>query len=185
MENGSIAGTAKYPEFILESKRLASFTDWPISLNQNPHHLSDAGFFYSGRGDRVICFSCGGHLSQWEVDDDVWEEHGFYFGQCKYMQLYKGSNFHDEMIERKARARLGTQNVYTSEKHQEISKIGEGEHDLIEKSNRCQICCANEYNTVFIPCGHVYACTKCASSLHQCPLCRKRIENVLRVFLPE
>lgn len=181
IHDGSIAGTAEYPEFVLESKRLESFSHWPISLKQKPEQLSDAGFFYTGRGDRVICFSCGGGLGQWGENDDVWEEHGLHYGECKYMQLCKGLNFHAEMIEREASAQLEAMHIHIPEKDE--TKL-ECDRDNL-KSNECQICCVNKYNTTFIPCGHVCACTKCASSLLQCPLCRKRIENVLRIFLPE
>ena len=43
----------------MEQSRLNTFVDWPISLQQKPAELAAAGFFYSGRGDKVYCFSCG------------------------------------------------------------------------------------------------------------------------------
>lgn len=61
----------EYPEFAIESVRLRSFTDWPKALNQKPGELSEAGFFYTNRGDRVICFSCGGGLRDWNRGDVV------------------------------------------------------------------------------------------------------------------
>lgn len=48
----------------------------------------------------------------------------------------------------------------------------------------CKICFLNEYNTVFIPCGHILACAKCAATQKDCPLCRKKFKSIHRIFLP-
>lgn len=48
----------------------------------------------------------------------------------------------------------------------------------------CKICFVNEYNTVFLPCGHILACAKCAATQKDCPLCRKRFKSIHRIFLP-
>lgn len=46
----------------------------------------------------------------------------------------------------------------------------------------CVICLEQEYNSVFVPCGHMCCCTACSSHLANCPLCRRRIEQVVRTF---
>ncbi|XP_050238856.1 E3 ubiquitin-protein ligase SP1 isoform X2 [Mercurialis annua] len=46
----------------------------------------------------------------------------------------------------------------------------------------CVICLEHEYNAVFIPCGHMCCCTTCSSHLSNCPLCRRRIEQVVKTF---
>ncbi|KAJ0979661.1 hypothetical protein J5N97_015135 [Dioscorea zingiberensis] len=46
----------------------------------------------------------------------------------------------------------------------------------------CVICLVQEYNAVFVPCGHMCCCTTCSSQLTSCPLCRRRIEQVVRTF---
>ncbi|KAE9463903.1 hypothetical protein C3L33_04081, partial [Rhododendron williamsianum] len=48
--------------------------------------------------------------------------------------------------------------------------------------NLCVICLEQEYNSVFVPCGHMCCCTLCSSHLTNCPLCRGRIEQVVRTF---
>ncbi|KAG5567616.1 hypothetical protein RHGRI_002978 [Rhododendron griersonianum] len=48
--------------------------------------------------------------------------------------------------------------------------------------NLCVICLEQEYNSVFVPCGHMCCCTSCSSHLTNCPLCRGRIEQVVRTF---
>lgn len=46
----------------------------------------------------------------------------------------------------------------------------------------CVICLEQEYNAVFVPCGHMCCCTACSSHLTNCPLCRKRIEQAVKTF---
>ncbi|KAH6772731.1 E3 Ubiquitin ligase family protein [Perilla frutescens var. frutescens] len=46
----------------------------------------------------------------------------------------------------------------------------------------CVICLEQEYNSVFVPCGHMCCCLACSSHLTNCPLCRRRIEQVVRTF---
>eukprot|EP00811_Abedinium_folium_P000877 NODE_10805_length_1328_cov_4.639467.p3 GENE.NODE_10805_length_1328_cov_4.639467~~NODE_10805_length_1328_cov_4.639467.p3 ORF type:complete len:188 (+),score=57.06 NODE_10805_length_1328_cov_4.639467:562-1125(+) len=48
----------------------------------------------------------------------------------------------------------------------------------------CIICMDALVNTVFVPCGHMAACSACAARLHRkpCPVCRKKIKLQQRVF---
>lgn len=46
----------------------------------------------------------------------------------------------------------------------------------------CVICLEQEYNSVFVPCGHMCCCTTCSSHLTNCPLCRRRIEQSVKTF---
>ncbi|KAH0465667.1 hypothetical protein IEQ34_005770 [Dendrobium chrysotoxum] len=46
----------------------------------------------------------------------------------------------------------------------------------------CVICLEQEYNAVFVPCGHMCCCTNCSSHLTNCPLCRRRIEQAVKTF---
>lgn len=52
----------------------------------------------------------------------------------------------------------------------------------ISDDKLCKICYVGEYNTTFLPCGHVVACDKCASSVTKCPMCRKPFTDVMRVY---
>uniref|UniRef100_A0A803NRB3 RING-type E3 ubiquitin transferase n=2 Tax=Cannabis sativa TaxID=3483 RepID=A0A803NRB3_CANSA len=46
----------------------------------------------------------------------------------------------------------------------------------------CVICLEQDYNAVFVPCGHMCCCTTCSSQLTNCPLCRRRIDQVVKTF---
>ncbi|WCJ21485.1 E3 Ubiquitin ligase family protein [Euphorbia peplus] len=46
----------------------------------------------------------------------------------------------------------------------------------------CVICLEQEYNAVFLTCGHMCCCITCSSHLTTCPLCRRRIDQVVKTF---
>nr|XP_039257537.1 uncharacterized protein LOC120334150 [Styela clava] len=67
-----------------ELDRLASFARWPVGQpNVSPTALARTGFFYLGDMDRTQCFSCGGVLRNWTVEDDALAEHRSHFPNCK------------------------------------------------------------------------------------------------------
>lgn len=82
-----------FPEYVIERARLRSFDEWPKVLKQTPEQLSAAGFFYTQREDRVICFCCGGGIRAWEEHDDPWEQHALHYGKCDYLKLMKGPEY--------------------------------------------------------------------------------------------
>ncbi|OCT58935.1 hypothetical protein XELAEV_18001424mg [Xenopus laevis] len=53
--------------------------------HNNRWHLSQAGFYYVGPGDRVWCFSCGGELENWKYWDDPLTRHRLSFPNCPYV----------------------------------------------------------------------------------------------------
>ena len=53
---------------------------------------------------------------------------------------------------------------------------------------RCGICLTNEANTIFLPCGHLYACYECAKKCKdvyggKCPICKRKIDSLMRIFI--
>uniref|UniRef100_A0A182MJD0 RING-type domain-containing protein n=1 Tax=Anopheles culicifacies TaxID=139723 RepID=A0A182MJD0_9DIPT len=232
MGEHSLMRRPEYPNYAIEADRLKTYEDWPTSLKQKPKQLSDAGFFYTGKSDRVKCFSCGGGLKDWEQDDEPWEQHAIWYSNCHYLQLMKGREFIQKCNELKdaAAANNGTSSSMSSASSQPStsgissasssvmstspasssgfcsptpaadeertlrcsdhysSGSDEGEDDtgnrkVLSDGKICKICFVNEYNTAFMPCGHVVACAKCASSVSKCPLCQQPFINVLRLYL--
>lgn len=47
----------------------------------------------------------------------------------------------------------------------------------------CKICMDKEVGVLFLPCGHVLACTACAPALKDCPMCREPIKATFRCYL--
>ncbi|UYV71724.1 NEURL1B [Cordylochernes scorpioides] len=52
----------------------------------------------------------------------------------------------------------------------------------------CILCCEQEINSIFYDCGHACMCFQCAkeqwSKSNQCPMCRRAIKDVIRIYSP-
>ncbi|XP_048414687.1 E3 ubiquitin-protein ligase LRSAM1 isoform X2 [Stegostoma tigrinum] len=48
--------------------------------------------------------------------------------------------------------------------------------------SECVVCLDCESQMIFLPCGHVCCCQTCAAGLYACPLCRKDIEQKVRMY---
>ena len=79
--------------FAEKPERLDSFEEWPLAMPQKPHSLVDAGFYYTGRGDRVKCFKCGVEVYNWEDGDQPWVEHAKLSLGCSFVRDIKGEEF--------------------------------------------------------------------------------------------
>lgn len=51
------------------------FDTWSLQIQPNKQQLSSAGFYYTGRGDVVQCFSRAIRLRQLKKDDDPIQQH--------------------------------------------------------------------------------------------------------------
>ncbi|CAH0720023.1 unnamed protein product, partial [Brenthis ino] len=165
-----------HSRYASEAARLRSFSDWPRSMKQKPEELAEAGFFYTGQGDKTKCFYCDGGLKDWENDDVPWEQHARWFDRCAYVQLVKGREYVQKVIT-EATAISAPQEL--NETSQTTIKNGDNN---IEDTKLCKICFNDERNVVFVPCGHVVACAKCALSTDKCPMCRRTFTNAVRLY---
>ncbi|KAM9274031.1 E3 ubiquitin-protein ligase XIAP isoform 1-T5 [Morus bassanus] len=75
----------KHPAMCSEETRLKSFHSWPLNGQLTPKELANAGFYYTGVGDQVACFCCGGKLKNWEPGDRAWSEHKRHFPKCFFV----------------------------------------------------------------------------------------------------
>ncbi|KAL2080485.1 hypothetical protein ACEWY4_024278 [Coilia grayii] len=48
----------------------------------------------------------------------------------------------------------------------------------------CMLCCEEQIDAAFCPCGHIVCCQGCAARLELCPVCRSEVEHVQHVYLP-
>lgn len=148
----------KFPRYVDKTtfqKRLDTFKDWPVGLAQKPEELADAGFFYSGYGDNVICFHCGYGFRNWIPTSDVWEEHSRYKDTCEFInvKLNKCS----------------------------ITLKGKKDNDIC--TSTCIICLKSDKCIVFLPCRHFVSCVDCAFSVTNCFICRDSVESFLKIFV--
>ncbi|XP_049810845.1 death-associated inhibitor of apoptosis 1-like [Schistocerca nitens] len=190
-----------WPKYSTQEARLASFDGWPLAIKQRPDKLSEAGFFYTGKGDQTVCFHCGGGLKDWEEADDPWVEHALWFSKCLFVILVKGKDFVDNICQNKdaiITAKEAT-NIKLPPNLQEAVKVvnpeaasaASSEQHLpvlntereIDDPRICKICFQEEMGVLFLPCGHIVACVKCAPSLSSCAVCRKPVSATVRAFL--
>lgn len=94
-----------------------------------------------------------------------------------------------QVMERRRRAALHRR-VMEAQERREQEHLGDtdGQSDTVSSKRDgstpdvCVICLEQEYNSVFVPCGHMCCCTSCASHLSSCPLCRRRIDQMVRAY---
>lgn len=90
----------KHSKYIDFSNRLDTFEHWPEKSKKCAFQLSEAGFFYAGVRQQVICFSCG---KLWTTNKpvehrknlDCWTEHALLspIKKCDYLLSVKGDYF--------------------------------------------------------------------------------------------
>ncbi|KAI1607898.1 ubiquitin thiolesterase [Exophiala viscosa] len=51
-----------------------------------------------------------------------------------------------------------------------------------EQADLCQICCEQDIDALFFDCGHVCSCVECAKQCEICPICRKTVKQVVKMF---
>lgn len=167
-----------HPRYASENARLKSFKDWPRSMKQTPEELAEAGFFYTGQGDKTKCFYCDGGLKDWEIDDVPWEQHARWFDRCAYVQLVKGREYVQKVMTEACAVAAPREEVPARTTEPSTPK----DEPEVEDSKLCKICFAEERNVCFVPCGHVVACAKCALAADKCPMCRRTFTNAVRLY---
>lgn len=191
-----------HPEFVSLDARIKSFTSWPLSMFLSKEKLAEAGFYYTGESDQTVCHHCGGGLNDWQPYEDPWEQHAKWFSKCYYLKLMKGQPFIHKILNRPVqppseqefmemtlpyyiqKLKLSTPEK-DEPKSQEINSLPEpGPVDQgTEDARKCKICYGKELGIIFLPCGHVVACTQCATSMSNCPVCRDPIRMTARAII--
>ncbi|XP_025018275.1 baculoviral IAP repeat-containing protein 3-like [Tetranychus urticae] len=152
-----------------EETRRFSFISWPHT-EMIPHkELAKAGFYYTGDSDTTRCFHCGGILSSWKKNTNVWSVHAYYFPHCHYLYLKRGAIFVDSVKS-------------PNQKTCVVNELPEPSEDL--RRYRCMICMCKEIGISFQPCDHLISCIDCGEKLSKCPICRTDITAKFRQNLP-
>ena len=65
----------------------------------------------------------------------------------------------------------------------ELEIVVEGLRQDSQKA-KCIVCMEEEREALFLPCGHLVCCRKCAGKTkRKCPICRKSVHAQQRVYL--
>lgn len=75
-----------------EWARFQSFENFPKSADVSAVRLAQNGFFYTGHGQTVACFSCGLANDQWPENETVAYTHGRLSPQCRFLKGLDNSN---------------------------------------------------------------------------------------------
>lgn len=153
----SVDYNPKHPQFYEFEDRLKTFNDWPIGVPQDIINLVDAGFFYSGISDKVICYYCNGELQDWVSSDEPWILHAKWYPFCIYLICKKGRSFINFCLEEKP------------------------VHDVT--ALLCKICLNNQLEIITFPCRHVAMCISCKKQMKFCPICNCKIKSLLHIYL--
>lgn len=153
-------------------KRVQSFGLWPSAMVQRPREMAEAGFLYTGVGDKVQCFFCFGRMSNWEESDDPWEEHAYWVPTCQYVIIKKGLEY-VKKVNDEGRKGNGRRKVNAKVKISQVEEM-EIESDISEK---CAMCYDKNRNICFLPCNHFASCGHCSFNTPNCPVCRATIQN--------
>ena len=57
------------------------------------------------------------------------------------------------------------------------------ENTQMKRQMRCKVCLNADVEVVFLPCAHLVVCKNCAPNLCSCPVCRRRINETIKVFM--
>ena len=77
-------------DFSCSNDRFNTFftQSWPRDkAYQDTYALANAGFFYSGIGDIVLCYHCLGGLKNFELNDDPLKLHAKYYPHCSFILM--------------------------------------------------------------------------------------------------
>lgn len=192
------AGIYQSPRYVfsknaIEAIRLKTFNHWPKQIKQTPKELAGAGFYYTGLNDSVVCFCCKMGAHSWEKKDDPWEQHAKYTENCSFLTLMKGQKYIDKV---KAKFKLSQVSSTASSNISppsppaslELMTLSVNEtccerfEEKLRETRLCKMCCSNECNTVFIPCGHILSCVQCSFAVKLCPFCRQPIIDVIKAY---
>lgn len=69
----------------VEQHRLNTFRDWPSNAAVESSRIAQAGFYFTGPGLKVTCFSCGCHISEWNYGDQVMTRHRNINPNCSFV----------------------------------------------------------------------------------------------------
>lgn len=70
----------------VEEQRLRTFRDWPGNAAVESNRIAQAGFYFTGPGLKVTCFSCGCHISEWNYGDQVMTRHRIISPNCAFVR---------------------------------------------------------------------------------------------------
>ncbi|KAL8565875.1 hypothetical protein ACOMHN_059455 [Nucella lapillus] len=188
---GDVDHRPRHGQFGTPPMRLESFHQgWPVGHTHSAGSLADAGFFYAGYGDSVLCYSCGIGARHWLRTDDPWIEHARLQATCVFVKTIQGQHFIDVAREMTRRKQCPTYRQVRLEANcrQQAAEGADGaeasgwrtpsrDNDDAAVELLCKFCFRRERTHMMTPCGHVAVCEQCSWPLLSCPLCHTLVQE--------
>jgi len=158
--------------YVTTLSRIKSFPELDWTKDIIDLHAK-CGLFYLS--EKVICFYCGARIKTFED----FESHKM-SSHCTFIKL----NFPKQV--RTNRRKCFGLIVETYQKVVKFLQDNVGScpsKDQFQRDLSCKICLVDLAQYVYLPCGHLVVCLECSTTQHTCPLCRKEIISILKVFV--
>ncbi|XP_076449927.1 uncharacterized protein LOC143286183 [Babylonia areolata] len=179
----------RYRHFGFPSLRVGTFRGWPSNHSPSPNSLSDAGFFYGGYGDSVLCYTCGIGLRFWQSEDDPWIEHARIQPSCFFVKSVQGQHFIDVAREMRRNNQHPTYREVRLEANRRRAAAQGGDAGAVLSDDDpgvdllCKVCYDRERTVMLMPCRHLAVCQPCGQILQSCPVCHSGVESTLQTSL--
>lgn len=175
-----------------ERNRIQSFLGkWLKEYPVPAHAVAQAGFYYIGPHDRVVCPFCGGTVFNWTRGDSPLGEHVRLFPHCPFVQASEEVASLPRVLdvtpeeEREGNGTASTSSLALPPPLKpdagsllEIKR----ENKRLKASNTCRVCCDAEVRCVFLHCGHLICCIECAGKVYECPMCRASVLGFIKTY---
>jgi len=79
-------------------------------------------------------------------------------------------------------AYMFSQCVIETKMHQKTS-VKEVEPVQVNRYKPCIICEENDANICYISCGHILTCKNCSKDIMECPICKKDVLSLIKIYL--
>ncbi len=53
----------------------------------------------------------------------------------------------------------------------------------VTRKYECKVCMNRLIGVVFMPCGHAMSCLECANRVKKCPVCKRSINEISRIYM--
>ncbi|KAL8846715.1 MAG: hypothetical protein Q9221_008219 [Calogaya cf. arnoldii] len=192
-EVGRILGSEDAMELYLEKGRVMWEDDQHLQYNEpyRPTHEVKSEYgteYHSVPRSNGLIHGCGTKIYG---NGDAYVGNWVSNKKCGYGTMayssgdtYVGNWEHDEPDGEGKMVYGKTQNVYVGgwKKGRRHGKGTMNYEVADEELAMCKICYESEMDALFFDCGHVVACEECARQVDICPVCRKNVKAVCRIW---
>ena len=181
-ERGDFANPADYLRY------LCLCANHPDRINRYISHSYFSGNYFAGQMKRGRAYgpSTTIDMNGNSYTGNLMASNRSGLGTMRYQNgdVYEGEWVADHMHGEGKMVYAATGNEYVGG-FKKGKRFGKGTmHYLVadEEERACQICYEGEQDALFYDCGHVCACVECARQVEICPVCRRPVRAVVKIY---